>query len=167
MSPHSSCPKCDRGGTGPHPAGCTPEMRFWRKIKKVGGCWEWQGSKHPFGYGQFRVGNGTKRGRLIYAHHFAYEGSYGDIPDGMEVMHTCDNPSCCRPAHLVLGTHQENMDDMHRKGRHRVAHRVRRTHCKHGHEFTRENTYTDKDGYRDCRTCHRITERERKRRIAA
>lgn len=162
-----SCPKCERGGTGPHPAGCTPESRFGRKLRQVGECLEWQGARHKFGYGQFRVGNGTKRGKMIYAHRFAYELEHGPIPDGMEVLHTCDNPPCCRGSHLVLGTQMENMQDMNRKGRRRFGVHVKKTHCVHGHAFTVENTYIDKQGWRACRTCHRIAERERKQRIAA
>jgi hypothetical protein len=162
-----TCPKCVRGGTGPHPAGCTPAMRFWRKIKKVAGCWEWQGARHSFGYGQFRVGNGTKRGRMIFAHRFAYEGAWGPIEDGLEVMHTCDNPRCVRPAHLRAGTHAENMQDMIAKGRRKsVSHNRGKTHCVRGHEFTEENTYR-RGGWRSCRRCHAVAESARKRRIPA
>jgi hypothetical protein len=62
-------------------------------------------------YGQVRRG-----GKLLLAHRVAYAQSHGPIPPGLEVRHTCDNPPCCNPAHLLLGTHAENMADMaHRK----------------------------------------------------
>lgn len=74
-------------------------------------CWEWRGSLSK-GYGQIKV-----NGRPLRAHRMAYEVAKGDIPEGMHILHSCDNPKCCNPAHLRPGTHQENMDDMQARGR--------------------------------------------------
>lgn len=87
---------------------------FWNKvdIKTSDVCWEWKASKNPKGYGQCKFFTKT-----IGAHRVAYMLSWGDIPDGMEIMHSCDNRSCCNPAHLSVGTHLENINDMHNKKR--------------------------------------------------
>ncbi len=77
------------------------------------GCWEWQRSRLPKGYGCISIGGG-KRG---YAHRESYKAFKGDIPDGMLIMHTCDNPCCCNPEHLEVGTQFDNMKDASRKGR--------------------------------------------------
>ena len=90
-------------------------MQFWKKVDTSGDCWEWQGMKYPTGYGRF----GWK-GKVAYAHRVSWEITNGPIPDGMVIMHTCDNPSCVRPDHLQLGTQTENMKDRDRKGRFRM-----------------------------------------------
>lgn len=84
-------------------------------------CWNWTGSLHQ-GRPYFRASN--KR-RLAYQ--WVYELVYGvEIPQGQVVRHKCDNPTCCNPHHLELGTHQENMDDMTSRGRHGLsAHTVK------------------------------------------
>lgn len=92
--------------------------RFWSKvdIKSEEECWEWKDSLNHSGYGTLRLcGRG---GPQISAHRIAKTLSIGEeIPDGLVVMHTCDNPPCCNPSHLELGTQQDNMDDMVNKGR--------------------------------------------------
>lgn len=86
--------------------------RFWSRVDKSGECWVWKGSVTPPGYG--RIGYDGKRG---YAHRLSWELANGPIPDGMFVLHRCDNRVCVRPEHLFLGTQSDNMADMDAKGR--------------------------------------------------
>lgn len=91
------------------------------------GCWLWVGGKDPKGYGMYYFKYGTDtlpQGKQAKAHRASYILHVGDIPEGMTVRHKCDNPSCVNPSHLVLGTHQQNMDDKVRHGRHRKQHKV-------------------------------------------
>lgn len=91
--------------------------RFWRNVNVIddeNSCWEWQASRTEWGYGRIYVG---PEGRAVRSHRLAYELEYGPIPDNMIVLHTCDNPPCCRPSHLVVGTFADNTHDMIRKGR--------------------------------------------------
>lgn len=78
-------------------------------------CIEWRGARHRQGYGSQRVG-----GRTVLAHRVAFERANGPIPNGLHVLHRCDNPPCVNPEHLFLGSHQDNMDDRQRKGRTRT-----------------------------------------------
>lgn len=83
-----------------------------------GDCWIWTGSRDTSGYGIIRI-----EGRLTHAHRAAYESTHGLISGGV-VMHSCDNRACVNPAHLSVGSHQDNYDDMVRKGRRRNAKRA-------------------------------------------
>ena len=94
----------------------TPEERFWRRVKKTDACWLWQGSIHRGGYGLMRV-SGGKKARNVSAHRFSYELHKEKIPEGLIVMHSCDNPRCVNPDHLSVGTHKDNTQDMIAKGR--------------------------------------------------
>lgn len=80
------------------------------------GCWEWQLSKNHKGYG-FTY----HRGRTWKAHRLSWHLFRGDIPVGVCVLHHCDNPGCCNPEHLFLGTNSDNVRDMVSKGRQRGA----------------------------------------------
>lgn len=92
----------------------SPEELFWSHVEKTdGGCWPWHGASLR-GYGKF---NSRSLGRQGYAHRWAYEFTRGPIPDGLHVLHHCDNPPCCNPDHLFLGTHLDNVADMNAKGR--------------------------------------------------
>lgn len=91
--------------------------RFEKYIDKSGKCWEWQAKISPFGYGQFSIAPGNVK----QAHRFSYELYKGKIPKGKCVLHKCDNRKCIKPSHLWIGTQQENMQDMIRKGRDRKA----------------------------------------------
>lgn len=75
-------------------------------------CWETTGTRSPRGYGKTSWRNTHWR-----LHRLSYTAFHGAIPDGMIVMHSCDNPPCVNPAHLVLGTTQDNVDDRMEKGR--------------------------------------------------
>jgi len=114
--------------------------------KAVDDCFEWRGGKSE-GYGRKHF-----NGRTQFTHRIAWEWANGPIPEGMCVLHTCDNRACCNPNHLFLGTKGDNARDMCSKGRH--ANQVK-AHCTNGHEFMPSNTYIDNDGWRRCKTCSR------------
>lgn len=109
----------------------TPEQFFWPHVQKTDTCWEWAASKTGSGYGAL-----MRARKAISAHRFAFEMRYGPIPDDMDVLHTCDNPPCCRNddegtyevngilllrfGHLFLGSSETNMHDKIRKGRQNI-----------------------------------------------
>ncbi len=90
------------------------DVRFWRHVKKVegDGCWEWQGCLYDGGYGLFRLDGRNQRATRV-----AWLILHGPIPEGIKVLHTCDNPPCVRPDHLFLGTDADNARDKMLKGR--------------------------------------------------
>ena len=101
--------------TDPLQAHAPLEERLWRNVKKIDTCWLWQGAVNRRGYGSIQTaGKGSKR---VATHRLSYQLAYGDIPDGLFVCHKCDVPNCVNPEHLWLGTHEQNMEDMRRKGR--------------------------------------------------
>ena len=101
----------------------TNDDRFWSKVKKVGRteCWLWQGAKKPSGYGNIR-----RNKKYTTAHRLAWELSFGSIPKGMQIQHSCDTASCCNPNHLMLGTVISNYVDMCKKGRNKSNHTNRK-----------------------------------------
>lgn len=105
-----------------------PADLFWEKVDKSGDCWLWTAkiAKNRGGYGCFSVtlqrdgvvtGEKTPQ-KTMRAHVFAWELTHGHpVPEGQVVMHTCDNPPCVRPDHLVAGTQLDNRQDCKAKGR--------------------------------------------------
>lgn len=91
-------------------------QRFWRKVDSSGGqaaCWPWLACRDTFGHGRFRLGKNR-----VMAHRLAYELATGQhIPEGAVVRHLCNNPTCCNPAHLAVGTHADNVADRVAAGR--------------------------------------------------
>ncbi len=103
----------------------TLEQRFWSKVERRGPdeCWPWKRSRNPDGYGKFSV-----KYQDVRAHRMAYELTNGPLPPRTMVRHSCDNPPCCNPAHLLPGTSRDNIDDM--VSRRRQARGSRSAHAK-------------------------------------
>jgi hypothetical protein len=105
--------------------------RFWRRVDKSGGvpshvpeigeCWRWTGKLNDAGYGRLSVHRGV-RGGIWRAHRVSWTLHFGAIPDGLWVLHRCDNPACVRPHHLFTGTHLDNVRDCIGKGRFHDGH---------------------------------------------
>jgi hypothetical protein len=97
-----------------HQKFCCFECAFWSRVDigQPKQCWEWQGSKHQFGYGEFRWHN-----KLYRAHVVCYQIQNGKLLKGEQVLHHCDSPPCCNPYHLFVGTQADNIHDMDKKGR--------------------------------------------------
>lgn len=95
-----------------------PAQRLWDGCDRSGGedaCWPWKGHCYGAGYGSSYLHGQGK----VPAHRIAWEAANGQkVPKGMVVCHRCDNPPCCNPKHLFIGTEADNMQDMHAKGRH-------------------------------------------------
>ena len=81
-------------------------------IDEVTDCWIFTGGKNNIGYGMIR-----DEKKMRTAHRVSYEEHNGKIPVGLLVLHSCDNPICCNPNHLSLGTHKDNTRDMMNRGR--------------------------------------------------
>lgn len=90
--------------------------RFWSRVRTglPNECWPWEG--YVF-VKRGRYGGISEKSRYFRSHRIAWMLAYGCIPDGLHVLHKCDNPPCCNPLHLFLGTQKENMADMINKNR--------------------------------------------------
>ena len=106
------------------------QTRFWKKVKILedNECWEWQAGKNYKGYGEFYVAGE----RHLHAHQISWIHRNDEIPEGMCVLHRCDNPSCVNPNHLFLGTNQDNVTDKMNKGRWKSHFLVGEEHPQHG-----------------------------------
>lgn len=127
-------------------------------VNELTECWEWNGTRSADGYGVLRDGN------EIYTHRHAYLIAYGDLPAGFVVRHACDNPPCCNPLHLSLGTQQDNSDDNKRRRRTTSFRDGWASVCRAGlHDITKPGalrTYTSRvtgHTYQTCSECRRIS----------
>lgn len=136
--------------------------RFWKKVLISGtnDCWHWKACKNNKGYGQFKL-----KSKTVLAHKMSWElTNRRPFPKGKVTLHLCDNPPCVNPKHLKVGTQNDNVQDCKNKGRINIKTALsvwtgfRKTHCKHGHAYTAENTYIPKNRpiQRMCRVCMKI-----------
>jgi len=124
-----------------------PVARFWAKATTSGACMIWTGQRNHDGYGL-----AYWEGRERLAHRVSYELTFGPVPPGLELDHTCRNRACVRPDHLDAVTHRVNVI----RGCGQAAVNAAKTHCKRGHAFTPENTRIVSGSKRHCRTCARL-----------
>lgn len=147
-----------RGSTEPPRQATPPERLAANLVRMSNGCLEWTSGVDDRGYGQISVD-----GKHAKTHRLAWMLANGPIPEGLFVLHRCDNPPCAQTeategypdGHLFLGTHSVNMADMITKGR---GNNQKKTHCPQGHEYTETNTYVlpSRPRARYCRTCINI-----------
>ena len=134
--------------------------RLQYQSMRVGDHLIWCGALTRKGYGSLWFD-----GEWMEAHRLAWLVEYGPIPPlPIQVNHTCHTPPCVEPEHLYLGDQGDNMDDMRRAG---TRHYVRKTQCRHGHAYDKENTYTAPSGIRNCRACIRAAVKRYYRREVA
>lgn len=127
-------------------------VRFWSRTQKgkPNACWPWIGGITR-GYGYF-----FDYGKMILAHRFAYGLAKGPIPPGKQIHHLCAMKLCMNPDHLTTLSGAGHMEEHRSQITAGIRARIKsRTHCKHGHEYTPENTGYDRYGWRVCRTCMR------------
>ena len=129
--------------------------RFWSKVNKTETCWLWMGALVR-GYGQTFI-----NGKRMYAHRYLYELVYGAIQNNLQVDHLCRIRACVNPDHLDAVTQRENLSRSRISTEWTIGkYQKEKQHCKQGHPFNKENTYSYR-GYRRCRTCHANDQRLR------
>ena len=121
------------------------EERFWEKVKKSTDCWNWTAGTNSKGYGRILNSRKECEGE-ISAHRLSWVLHNGPIPEGLQVLHNCDNPPCVRPDHLFLGTNLDNMRDKKNKGR---SANSNKEVCINGH-----TNWIIKESRRECKTCN-------------
>ena len=126
---------------------------FFDRLRVEGECVVYDGPRTPKGYGMFGINGESWR-----AHRFSYFYFVDEIGDS-HVLHRCDNPPCVLPAHLWLGTNEDNVADKTAKGR---AGKPKTTHCIRGHERNETNMRIDSKGRRHCRPCQNISQKKRR-----
>lgn len=122
------------------------KKRILSKVKVVNGCWEWQGTKGKFGYGQTYYVDRTRN-----AHRVSFMVFKDMDVEGLDIDHMCRNIACVNPEHLQKVTRRTNLligNTIARKN-------AEKTHCPSGHEYSTENTYTCRNE-RQCRICSRM-----------
>lgn len=135
-----------------------PTTRFWAKVKRTRSCWLWLGALNSQGYGNFRIRKGSDG--TVLAHVFAYQLLVGPIPEGKESDHVCRIRRCIRPSkrHVEMVSHRTNM----LRGLGASGMNARRTHCKHGHRYTKISSYYRPKKGRVCRLCTKAHNERRK-----
>lgn len=136
------------------------KARFWTNVSRINdtACWNWEGTLTPGGYGQFYITKGTQ----WQSHRFVWQSVFGGIPDGLWVLHKCDNRKCCNPFHLYVGTAADNSFDAISRGRNYIP--VEKKFCKRGHPMTEDNLVIwkcnrSRSGYtRMCKKCRKANE---------
>jgi len=126
---------------------------FFKNYKEVNGCWEYQGARDKHGYGTRRIGSRTAN-KNYFVHRLVYEFYNNESPQ--VVRHTCDNPSCINPEHLVSGTHIDNMKDMKERGRRLGKGGLKRTEHPRT-KFTEEDIANIKQRIASGETCQEIS----------
>lgn len=146
---------------GPHLEKLTEA--FWRGVETAGedDCWIWKKSLTENGYGQISIWLG-KSNKTFRASRVSWVIHNGEIPEGYLACHKCDNPKCCNPRHIFLGTNRENVLDSSSKGRTRNGNKGK-THCVKGHPLYGANLgFNGGDThYRYCRACRYEWQRNR------
>lgn len=134
------------GKLAKRPSDRVTDLQYFERYKArctvtAAGCWVMRGCQtqskgmHKGSPGYVQI---SYRGARWMAHRIMFTIAHGPIPNGNVVAHNCDNPPCCNPAHLFTCTESENIQDASAKKRH---YNGKQTHCRHGHEFTPQNTY--------------------------
>jgi hypothetical protein len=131
--------------------GLSAEERFWQYVNKTDDCWLWTGAT-SHGYGNFYLPREGRTTTQIQAHVFAYQTLRGPVPEGLVIDHLCRTKRCVRPDHLDPVTQQLNVI------RGDVARVLRENTCRHGHEYTPENTHINRKGAKVCRICMRASQ---------
>ena len=123
---------------------------FLSRLKQEGECLVYTGAKVPKGYGKISI-----NGKSWYVSRYSYSKYVGEIPEGMFILHSCDNPPCVLPSHLRVGTAKENYADMYERGRGRPAPLI----CKNKHDEWYVNPITK---VKNCRACRRLRDQKKR-----